>query len=127
MLMKKIIPFLLFFLVSGASYAKESGVKFTITSDCVISVEVNKSRLLDAWVVEISLNEVAGNKLFNVSSKNISKKLTLVDGNNHIVSEAVVRGVFSSVFAVSGIESEKEALRLKKSLFASTGECGEKN
>ena len=124
--MKRVISFLLFFLVSGPAYTAEGGAKFTITSDCVTSIEVKKSRFVDAWDVEITLNEAAGKQLFNVSSKNISRKLTMLDGNNHVVHEAIVRGAFSSTFVISGVESEKEALRAKESVLKSTGECGEK-
>ena len=106
--------------------AEEKGAKFIITSDCVISVEVKKSRVSDTLDVVFSLNEDAGKKLLDLSKRYISRKLTILDGNNRIISEAIVYGVFSSVFMVSGIQSEKAALRISKSVMASTGECGQR-
>jgi preprotein translocase subunit SecD len=123
---KIIVKFFLFFLISSNTYAGEKGAHFIITADCVTSIEVKKSRFAGVWNLEISIDEDAAKKLYSLSSKNIGKKITTLDGNNIVVYEAVVMEPISKIFKISGIASEEMARKSKKSILESTGKCGEK-
>ena len=113
-------------MISQASYSGERDVAFVITSDCVSSVEVKKSKYIEGWDLAISLNKEAANKLFSLSSNNIGNMLTMYDGNNTVVISAVIIEPLPPSFASSGIESKEKALKAKKSILASTGKCGVK-
>jgi preprotein translocase subunit SecD len=124
--MKKLVEIIFLLLISQFSYAGESEVSFVVTSDCVTSIEVKKSIYTESWDLVTSLNEEAANNLFKLSSNNIGNKLTMYDGNNFVVISAIVREPLPSSFATSGIESEEEALKIKKSILESKGKCGVK-
>ncbi len=124
--MKRLVEIIFLLFIAQVSYAEEHDVAFVITSDCINSVEVHKSKYINAWDLAISLNTEAANELFNLSKNNVGNMLTIYDGNNAVVISAVVREPLPSAFVSSGIESKEKAIKSKESIMKSSGKCGVK-
>ena len=104
-------------------------VRYTLSSECVVSVEIATKSYLDTRNMTIVLTDEEGLKFYNFTQQHIDKSLKIETPAGAFVFEANIVTPLSSHFVIRHShdeESLRQAKQAKESLENSIGECGEK-
>ena len=120
----KIFAALIFLFITTSSPASDiSKPAFTLTSDCVVSVEITKDDYANRFTIAIITKDSEGEWIKEFSELNILKVVELYDGKGtHLISQTVLHP-FSSRIQIS-VESQELAGMIKQSIQSSIGNCG---
>ncbi len=119
--MKTLMTFMIL-TFSYLSFAEDIDT-YVLSSECVESVKIQKSKHGDYWDMIITLFNDESKKLNSFSQSHINEMVNIADGEGSVLVKVRVMGAISSPFYVSA-NSEEDALLTKESLLNNSGKCG---
>ncbi len=99
---------------------------YSLSSECVESVKIQKSKHGDYWDMIITLQNDEAEKLNLFSQNHINEMVNIVDGKGSFLVKVRVMEALSTPFYVSA-NNEKDAILTKESLLNISGKCGNDN
>ena len=123
--MKTLFSLIIIIYSCQVALAETDTPVFTITSDCILSIEVKKSDYIPGWVLNINLNSPAAKSLHVFSLENLKTPIRLIDGhgNNIIKNSIIIQTPLSTPFQVAALDSYEIAISAKKTILSSKGTC----
>jgi len=120
------ILFLILISLSQSVYASTEVPAYVISSDCVLSVEVNDSISNTGWTVIVNINESAAESLLIFSKKHLKKQVRFIDGEGNKISnrDVMLQTPVSKSIHLTGLKSRREANAAKNSILSTKVACG---
>ncbi len=117
----------LIFIIMTASFVSVAdnleNVSYTFSSECVSSVEIQKSNYGNYWELYIELQADEAMKLKIFSESHINNLLSIYDGKgSHLIDAKIMESISSPIMITAN--DEKEAVSIKESLLMMPGKCG---